>query len=236
MKKYIFLGIAFTILSSCNGPKKKSDEISVKVSKGEDCSISVSGVEFTKSINAAKSLVSLNDDQLKLQSGAESDNFNDPDGQLSSNSAPVLLSKLDNTKPFTFTAKINPLLKDTYDAGALYIYLNPEWWFKFAFELDEHGKSRVVTVRTNATSDDNNHDLVEADELYFKISSDTKTIGFYYSTDNDHWQLVRLFKNDYPSESWIGLSTQSPTGEGTSATFKDISLTPNPISDFRRGE
>lgn len=35
--------------------------------------------------------------------------------------------------------------------------------------------------------------------MYMKISSDTKTIGFYYSLDKELWQLVRLFRNDYPS-------------------------------------
>ena len=68
-----------------------------------------------------------------------------------------------------------------------------------------------------------------------KISSDTNTIGFYYSLDKTTWQLIRLFKNDYPGSIWVGISTQSPVGEGTSAVFEDISLTRQSISDFRLG-
>jgi regulation of enolase protein 1 (concanavalin A-like superfamily) len=68
-----------------------------------------------------------------------------------------------------------------------------------------------------------------------KISSDTKTIGFYYSLDNKSWQLVRLFKNDYPVKIWIGVSTQSPIGNGTTATFEEFSLTQTSIKDFRMG-
>jgi regulation of enolase protein 1 (concanavalin A-like superfamily) len=172
---------------------------------------------------------------LILKSNAQSDNFNDPDGKLSNNTAPVLLSKIDNSKPFTFTAKVTPNFLDTYDAGTMYVYLNKNLWFKFAFERDERMRTRAVTVRTMETSDDNNHDVIDNPGMYMKISSDTKTIGFYYSLDNKSWQLVRLFRNDYPVETWIGVSTQSPVGKGTSTTFEDFSFTQTSIKDFRMG-
>lgn len=69
-----------------------------------------------------------------------------------------------------------------------------------------------------------------------KISSDTKTVGFYYSLDNKSWQLVCLFKNDYPESIWMGLSAQSPLGEGTSVLFESASLIQQSISDFRLGQ
>jgi hypothetical protein len=53
--------------------------------------------------------------------------------------------------------------------------------------------------------------------------------------DNESWQLIRLFRNDYPAAIGVGISTQSPLGEGTSAVFEDVSLTKQSISDFRRG-
>ena len=68
-----------------------------------------------------------------------------------------------------------------------------------------------------------------------KISSDTKSVGFYYSLDKKSWQLIRLFKNDYPASIWLGIGTQCPLGEGTSAVFEDISLTRQSVSDFRLG-
>ena len=77
--------------------------------------------------------------------------------------------------------------------------------------------------------------VITEKSVYMKISSDTKTIGFYYSLDKKTWQLIRLFKNDYPASIWVGISTQSPLGEGTSAVFEEISLTGRSISDFRLG-
>jgi len=101
--------------------------------------------------------------------------------------------------------------------------------------MDERNKVRIVTVRTIGTSDDNNHDVIEAKSVYMKISSDTKTIAFYYSLDNKTWQLVRLFRNEFPAAVWLGVSAQSPLGNGTSAVFEELSLTKRSVSDFRLG-
>lgn len=72
-------------------------------------------------------------------------------------------------------------------------------WLKFAFEADEKMNTRIVTVKTKDFSDDNNHDIVKSKSVFMKISSDTKCVGFYYSVDGKDWQLVRVFKNEYPS-------------------------------------
>lgn len=218
--------LALAVLNSCtNDP----------IEKGEACAIKVSGIEFTKSLNDAKSLASVEGDKLVFKSRAKSDYFNEPDGTVSYSTAPVLLTKIDNSKPFTFTAKVTPTFTDTYDAGAMYVFLNKNWWFKFAFEQDELKRTRAVTVRTRETSDDNNHDVIDSTSTYLKISSDTKTIGFYYSLDKKAWQLVRLFRNDYPLETWIGVSTQSPIGKGNSTIFEEFSLSKKSIKDFRMG-
>ncbi|MGA2406889.1 MAG: DUF1349 domain-containing protein [Bacteroidales bacterium] len=236
MKKlWLNMLIVLAVMSSCKNTPTGSSNNTPLIEKGEECSVKVSGVEFTKSLNNAKATATVEDGKLVLKSNAKCDNFNDPDGKLSNSTAPVLLTKIDNTKPFTFTAKVSPTFIDTYDAGTMYIYLNKKWWFKFAFERDERMRTRVVTVRTIETSDDNNHDIVNNTSIYMKISSDTKTIGFYYSLDKELWQLVRLFRNDYPAELWAGVSTQSPLGNGTSATFEECSLTQSSIQDFRMG-
>jgi len=233
-KAWFSILIILVTMSSCkNTPSNIKN--SPEITKGEECSVKVSGVEFTKSLNGAKATATVEGEKLILKSNAKCDNFNDPDGKLSNSTAPVLLTKIDNTKPFTFIAKVTPTFIDTYDAGTMYIYINPKLWFKYAFERDERSKTRIVTVRTIETSDDNNHDVIDNASVYMKISSDVKTIGFYYSIDKENWQLVRLFKNDYPEELWAGLSAQSPIGNGTSVTFEECSLTQSSITDFRMG-
>ncbi len=195
----------------------------------------VPGVTFTRALNGAESLVKVAGQSLTLRSEAKRDNFRDPDGKLSNNTAPMLLAEVDNTKPFTLTGKMTPTFLATYDAGAFYIWVKDDLWLKMAMERDERKRVRMVSVRTTGTSDDNNHDVVTAKSVYLKISSDTRTVGFYYSLDNKTWQLIRLFKNEYPAKVWVGISSQSPMGNGTSVLFQDLALTQTTITDFRLG-
>jgi len=199
-------------------------------------SIALPGITFTRSLNGAAENAKISDGELTLTSAAKRDNFRDPNGKLSSNTAPVLLTEVDNKKPFTLTARITPTFLETYDAGALYIWVKDDLWLKMAMEMDERKRTRMVTVRTTGTSDDNNHDVVTAKTVYMKISSDTHTVGFYYALDRKNWQLLRLFKNEYPARIWLGVSAQSPLGNGTSAMFEELSLTQTSIADFRLGE
>lgn len=202
---------------------------------GEACNVQVAGLTFTRSLNGAAQNATVAQGKLTLRSEAKRDNFNDPDGKLSNNTAPVLLTEVNNRQPFTLTANVTPDFLDRYDAGVLYVYLNPKLWQKFCFERDELARTRIVSVRTIGTSDDNNHDVVKSPAVYLKISSDTRTVASYYSLDKKTWQLVRLYKNDYPATLWAGVSAQCPIDTGTTSHFEDISLTQNSVSDFRLG-
>jgi len=199
------------------------------------CSIKLPEIHFTKCLNDAEKNASATGESITLKSDAKKDFFNDPDGKLSNNNAPVLLAKVDNTKPFTLTTKVSPEFKETYDAGALYIFLTEKLWQKFAFERDERGTTRIVSVRTIETSDDNNHQPIGGKSVYLKISSDTQTVAFYFSEDKIKWNLARLYKNAYPSTIWVGVSSQSPIGAGNSTLFDSPSLTTESVKDFRLG-
>jgi len=201
----------------------------------EACYITLPGITFTRSLNGAAAHAKVEDGRLTLTSEARRDTFRDPNEKFSNNNAPLLLAEVDNQKPFTLTAKITPTFLKTYDAGALFIYVKDDLWFKLAMEMDEHHKPRMVSVRTIGTSDDNDHDVIPEKSVYMKISSDARNVGFYYSLDEKNWQLIRLFKNDYPASIWVGISAQSPIGEGTSAVFDDLSLTRQSVSNFRLG-
>jgi uncharacterized protein len=233
----VFLGsmVAMFLVIACTPKATNENKILTEVTAGDSCSVKVFDITFTRSLNQAKDMAKINVGKLILTSPAKSDYFNEPDGKVMYGNAPVLLTMIDNSQPFTFQAKVTPTFTETYDAGALYIYQNPKAWFKFAFELDERKKTRMVTVRTNETSDDNNHDVVDSTSVFMKISSDTKVIGYYYSVDQESWQLVRVFKNDYPKELWLGLSAQSPMGNGNRAAFENLSLTQSSVKDFRLG-
>lgn len=243
----IYILLNLILLSSCGNNNTKEVATAESKSKtttdsafvnGKPCDIKLSTVHFTKAINGADTLVKVDSkENITFKAGEKKDYFSDPNGELSNNTAPILLSKVDNTKPFTLVAKVTPEFteKGLYNAGVLYIYVHDNFYQKFCFEQDERGNHRVVTVRTIGTSDDNNHDVVKSPTIYMKISSDTKTVASYYSTDKKNWQMVRLYENNYPKIIWVGISTQCPVDKGTQSLFEEISLEQKSVADFRMG-
>jgi len=216
----------------------QSDPVAAAQVSGEPCDVTIEGIQFTKSVNNAAALITTEENgKIVFKTGEKTDYFSDPNGKLSNTTAPLLLTQVDNTKPFTFTAKVTPDFSgnDLYNAGVLYVYVNDGFFQKHCFEQDERGNHRIVSVRTLGTSDDSNHDIVLQASAYMKISSDTHTIASYYSLDNENWQMVRLYENNYPAQIWVGISTQCPVGKGTVSTFEALKLEERSVSDFRLG-
>ena len=141
-------------------------------------------------------------------------------------------------KPFTVSARMKPGFTSDglYHAADLIVMANDTLYQKFCFEQDERGKHRVVTVRTIGTSDDNNHEVVSQDFIYYKISSDTRTIASYYSLDGKEWQMVRLYRNNYPKDLKVGICSQAPQKGVCVSEFSELSLSTETVGDFRMGE
>lgn len=203
-----------------------------------DCDIVFDGVRFNKAVNGGDSLVEIKDSVLEFDCSEGRDLFNDPNMKLSNHSVPAIMTEIDNTKPFTFSAKVNPGFSadGTYNAAELLVFANNTLYQKLCFEQDERGNHRVVSVRTEGTSDDSNHDIVTDESVYLKISSDTRTIASYYSTDGLEWRMVRLYRNNYPSNLLVGIASQAPKSGNCLSQFSDLKLEKNNVSDFRMGE
>lgn len=205
----------------------------------EDCDVELGGIRFSKMVNNADKQVSLTDSVIRFTAPEGTDLFIDPnDGKLTKSTAKILLTEIDNTKPFTFSGRLKPGFTEDglYNAANLMVVANDTLWQKFCFEQDERGKHRVVTVRTVGTSDDNNHEVIEQDNIYYKISSDTHTIASYFSLDGKEWQMVRLYKNNYPKELYIGICSQAPVKGECISEFSELSLSTDNVGDFRLGD
>lgn len=222
------------ILTGCSGNKT---ETSAEKETLSPCDFVFGGINFSQAKNGAENSVEILHDTLKLVASAQTDYFRSPDGSVI-DSSPVIFTEVDNTKPFTFTAKVEPKFTKTgtYSAGVLYVYEDEMHCQKLCFEQDEFGVHRVVTVRTIGTSDDNNHQSIEKPYVYMRISSDGKQIGNYYSEDGKTWRLARLYANDYPEKVLLGLSSQSPKDNGHTCSFTDVSIVETAVSNFRIGK
>ncbi|HEY4877252.1 MAG TPA: DUF1349 domain-containing protein [Puia sp.] len=229
----LFLPASFFLFVSCTN----SNSVDTNAAATDNSKIIALGfnTQFDTSMNNADKQMMKDKDSITLTSTKETDFFIEPGGVYEKSDAPLLLKKIDNTKPFTLTAELKPEHIVKYDAGMLFIFVDEKHWVKFAFEADERMNTRVVTVRTNETSDDNNHDVVKDSIIFLKISSDAKSIGFYYSTDNKIWNLVRVFKNEFPKNIFAGIGTQSPAGTGNKTIFYGVQLSESAVKDFRGG-
>ncbi|MEO4794531.1 DUF1349 domain-containing protein [Bacteroides uniformis] len=244
MKKLVFTAIIASIAMTGCTQKESGKEIScfdekvtAETVELATCDINVGGIRFTKSKNGAENGITLLGDTIKFVAGAQTDYFRSPDGSVVNSSA-VIFTEVDNTKPFTFTAKVQPGFTETgtYSAGVLYAYENDTHCQKLCFEQDEYGDHRVVSVRTIGTSDDNNHQAIIGPHVYMRLSSDGITLGSYFSEDGKIWRMARLYKNDFPEELLIGISSQSPKDNEHTCYFTEVSLKQEAVHDFRIGK
>lgn len=238
MNKKLYFGLLMSVIMvGCSEGKTGAKTDVVEKETLSTCSVRLGNMQFTQAKNGAEENVTVINDTLKFVAGPQTDYFRSPDGNVINNS-PVIFTKIDNTKPFTFTARVEPKFTETgtYSAGVLYIYEDETHNQKLCFEQDENGAHRVVTVRTVSTSDDNNHQAIEGSSVYMRISSDTKQIGSYYSEDGKIWRMARLYGNDFPKEVLLGLSSQSPKDDEHTSYFSEVSFVETAVLDFRSGK
>lgn len=239
-KNFMVSALTIFSLTACTPSSEEAKEdIYEPAFRIEDCDVELGGIRFSKMVNNADKQVSLTDSVIRFTAPEGTDLFIDPnDGKLTKSTAKILLTEIDNTKPFTFKGRLKPGFTEEglYNAANLMVVANDTLWQKFCFEQDERGKHRVVTVRTVGTSDDNNHEVVEQDNIYYKISSDTHTIASYFSLDGKEWQMVRLYKNNYPAKLYLGICSQSPVKGECVSEFSELSLSTDNVGDFRLGD
>ncbi len=235
MNRHLYFGLLMSILMT--GCAESKPDAAVEKETLSSCNVKLSNIQFTQAKNGAENNVTVFNDTLKFVADPQTDYFRSPDGTVINNS-PVIFTEIDNTKPFTFTAKVEPqfTLTGTYSAGVLYVYENDTHNQKLCFEQDENGAHRVVSVRTIGTSDDNNHQSIEGPSVYMRISSDGKQIGSYYSEDGKTWRMARLYKNDFPEKLLLGLSSQSPKDNEHTCYFSKVSIIETAVPNFRSGK
>jgi len=172
---------------------------------------------------------------LRVQAGPRSDWFIDPGSDAVVRNAPALVMRAPG--PWQLSAVVSADHRATFDAGVLFVHVDDDTWAKLCLELSPQGEVMVVSVVTRGTSDDCNSVQVESHSLHLRVSALERAFGFHWSPDGRAWHLVRYFSlgDGAPSHAGVGFIAQSPTGEGCTAEFADISFQPNLLADLRSG-
>ena len=182
----------------------------------------------------AEGTVARNGDRLSMHAGPVTDWFNDPDLGTCVASAPVLCTTV--VEDCQVTARVDVEFESTFDAGVLFVHQGPDDYAKLCFERAPDGANTVVSVVTRGVSDDANGPVIDGSSVVLRVSRFRGVLAFHWSTDASTWILLRYFQlRDPAAPTSIGFLAQSPTGDGCTATFTEISYCPGAPADIRDG-
>lgn len=179
-------------------------------------------------------LATVSGEQLSISAGPGTDWFNDPDRGTRASSAPVFCAAV--TEDCQLSARVNVAFDSAFDAGVLFVHQTEDDYAKLCFERAPSGENMVVSVVTRAVSDDSNGPSIDGDSVLLRISRFRQVIAFHWSLRPESWTLLRYFQlRDPNAPTTLGFLAQSPTGQGCTATFSDISYRAVTPTDIRNG-
>jgi regulation of enolase protein 1 (concanavalin A-like superfamily) len=163
--------------------------------------------------------------------------FHDPAGSVRTLNAPRGLA-VPPAGDFQLSARVSVDFGETYDAGALLVWVSDTHWAKLCFERSPQGETMAVSVITRGLSDDANGLVAPPGEpLWLRISRVGRAWAFHAHPDGQAWSFVRHFSLDETHEdgATIGFEAQSPMGEGCTVTFDEITFVGETLADLRSG-
>jgi len=180
----------------------------------------------------------INESELKVEGNKfyikampKSDFFRNPiDGTVVAN-AQYLYREIEGD--FLIRARVKPIFADIYDACSIFISADEERWLKAAFEFTDLGYNAIVTVATNGYSDDANGIEIKDDSVYLQVIRKGDAFACHYSTDGENYKMSRLLRLPVPATIKVGVSAQSPTGNGGFMEFSDLMITNKLPEDIR---
>jgi uncharacterized protein len=174
------------------------------------------------------------DGRLRIEAGPRSDLFVDPQGGEPQLNGAGLVGPVVGS--FQLGARVAVEFADTFDAGVLLVWAHERAWAKLCLEYSPEHEPMVVSVVTRGLSDDCNSFVVPGGEAWLRVSRVAPAaFAFHASLDGVRWELIRHFSLGDASDPEVGFMSQSPRGEGCTATFSDIRFATERLEDIRSG-
>jgi regulation of enolase protein 1 (concanavalin A-like superfamily) len=158
--------------------------------------------------------------------------YNDPISGNVTQTAPALVTSAPEGD-FILQARVHATTRDRFDAGALFVHGDDHSWAKLCLERSPNAEVMVVSVVTQVTSDDCNGEVV-GPTAWLRVARVDQAFAFHWSADGQRWRFVRLFRLPVAGVR-IGFIAQSPIGEGSTATFDQVVLAEQRLTDVRDG-
>ncbi len=172
---------------------------------------------------------------LRLAAGPRTDWYIDPAGGAVVRNAPALV--MPASGPWQCWATVSAEHRATFDAGVMFVHVDDERWAKLCLERSPQGEVMIVSVVTRGRSDDCDAVPVGRRRVHLRVAALERSFAFHWSRDGQVWRLVRSFwlGDDAPSVASVGFMTQSPTGDGCVAEFRDVGFSASLLDDLRSG-
>jgi len=169
---------------------------------------------------------------IELVAAGQTDLFCPPDGGPPTINAPALLAR-PYDGDFVLSTRIEVELRSTFDAGALLLWRDQRTWAKLAVELSPEGRATIVTVVTDARSDDCNSTALDGSSADVRLARLGDAFAFHFHSA-DRWHLIRHFSLGAATFR-PGFLAQSPTGKGCTARFRHTRFETRRLHDIRDG-
>lgn len=179
-----------------------------------------------------KSEIKMGNNSFYIKATPRSDFFCNPVDGTSTASAPFLFKEMEGD--FLISVCVKPSFVSTYDACSVFVYSDEKHWLKTAFEYTDLDTHSIVTVATDDYSDDANGVNIKEDNVYLQVIRKGDVFACHYSTDGINFRMVRLFRLIVPATVKVGLSAQSPIGEGQFMEFSKLKITQILPNDIRK--
>ncbi|MDJ0866178.1 MAG: DUF1349 domain-containing protein [Myxococcota bacterium] len=171
---------------------------------------------------------------FRLAAGPCTDWFTDPNGAYRTASAPILW--FEGPKgDFVFGATVHVRLVSSFDAAGIVMRCGTDWWAKLAYELSPRGAPTIVSVVSSPVSDDANGPEPAADSVQLRLMKKTDAVAMHWRVSAEPWSLSRYAALPSSAPVEVGLTVQSPTGEGIGALFSGCFMEESVPEDIRSG-
>jgi regulation of enolase protein 1 (concanavalin A-like superfamily) len=192
--------------------------------------------DFQQNLNNSGQ-IEVTTDGAVISASAETDWFFHPNGQVRLSNVPSLFIETD-AQVISLKALVTVEFAGSYDAGALFVQTAEDHWAKLAYEFSPQAIPTVVSVVTKGVSDDCDGPRVPAGQVWLRVYVDGNIVNFHFSEDGSFWRFNRTFAlpRNLDGKIKLGLSAQAPLGNGSRATFRNVTVNHDAISNFRNGQ